>query len=107
MARPMPRLAPVTSALRPVNCKSITVSFSVDSRGRDDMRTVLRRPGTGGRGRYPRQGVADQATVGGAAESVRPVAGLDVDHRAAPGGLGPGDEVTGGRVLPRRTRRSR
>ena len=71
------------------------------------MRAVLCRPRTGGRGRYPGQGVADQATVGGAAEGVRPVAGLDVDHRAASGGLSPGDEVTGGRVLPRRARRSR
>ena len=36
-------------------------------------------------------------------ERVRPVPGLEVNHRAAPGGLGPADEVAGRRVLPRRT----
>jgi hypothetical protein len=36
------------------------------------------------------------------AEGIRPVAGLDVDDRATPGGLGPADEVAGRRVLPRR-----
>jgi hypothetical protein len=36
-------------------------------------------------------------------QRVRPVAGLEVHHRTAPGALGPADKVTGRRVLPRRT----
>ena len=66
------------------------------------MRAVLGCPGAGLCGRDPRQGVADQAAVGGMAERVRSVAGLNVDDRATSGGLGPGDEVAGCRVLPRR-----
>jgi hypothetical protein len=66
------------------------------------VRAVLGGPGVGVRGRHPLQGVADQAAVGGMAEGIRPVAGLDVDDRATPGGLGPADEVAGRRVLPRR-----
>ena len=66
------------------------------------MRAVLGCPGAGLCGRDPRQGVADQAAVGGMAERVRSVAGLNVDDRATSGGLGPGDQVAGRRVLPRR-----
>ena len=36
-------------------------------------------------------------------ERLRPVPGLEVDDGAAPGGLGPADEVAGRRVLPGRS----
>jgi hypothetical protein len=65
--------------------------------------TVPRRPLARGRGRHPGQGVGDQTAVSGLAERVRPVPRLQVDDGAAPGRLGPADEVAGRRVLPRRT----
>jgi len=64
---------------------------------------VPRRPLVRGRGRHPFQSVGDQAPVRRKPQRVRPVAGLEVHHRAAPGALGPADEVAGRRVLPRRT----
>ena len=106
MARPMPRLAPVTSALRPVNCRSMTCFLSPDQTdsGRHYLRGMPRRPArarprtTPTPGRWP-----TRRRYAGMPERVRPVAGLEVHHRAAPGGLGPADEVAGRRVLPRRT----
>jgi hypothetical protein len=62
-----------------------------------------RSPLARGRGRHPLQSVGDQAPVTGMTERLRPVPRLEVNHRTAPGGLGPADKVTGRRVHPRRT----
>ena len=62
-----------------------------------------RSPLVRGRGRHPFQSVRDQAPVRRMRQRVRPVPGLEVHHRTAPGALGPADQVTGRRVLPGRT----